>query len=81
MAKSFANSADPDQMPHSAASDLGLHYFATYPFRGLQTTMGYFSTKSCLADTHWNCQKVHFDANHSFLTFLLSGPIAVCTGR
>ena len=25
MAKLFANSADPDQMPHSAASDLGLH--------------------------------------------------------
>ena len=22
----FANSGDPDQMPHSAASDLGLHY-------------------------------------------------------
>ena len=27
MAKLFANSADPDQMPHSAASDLGLHDF------------------------------------------------------
>ena len=26
MAKLFANSGDPDQMPHSAASDLGLHY-------------------------------------------------------
>ena len=25
MAKLFANSADPDQTPHSAASDLGLH--------------------------------------------------------
>ena len=25
MAKPFANSGDPDQMPHSAASDLGLH--------------------------------------------------------
>ena len=25
MAKLFANSGDPDQMPHSAASDLGLH--------------------------------------------------------
>ena len=25
MAKLFANSEDPDQMPHSAASDLGLH--------------------------------------------------------
>ena len=25
MAKQFANSGDPDQMPRSAASDLGLH--------------------------------------------------------
>ena len=25
MAKLFANSEDPDQMPHSAVSDLGLH--------------------------------------------------------
>ena len=25
MAKIFANSGDPDQTPHSAASDLGLH--------------------------------------------------------
>ena len=26
MAKLFANSGDPDQMPHSVASDLGLHF-------------------------------------------------------
>ena len=26
MVELFANSGDPDQMPHSAASDLGLHY-------------------------------------------------------
>ena len=26
MVKLFANSEDPDQMPHSAASDLGLHF-------------------------------------------------------
>ena len=25
MAEAFANSEDPDQMPHSVASDLGLH--------------------------------------------------------
>ena len=25
MVKLFAKSGDPDQMPHSAASDLGLH--------------------------------------------------------
>ena len=28
MVKLFANSKDPDQMPHSAASDLGLHCLA-----------------------------------------------------
>ena len=27
MAKLFANNGDPDQMPRSAASDLGLHCF------------------------------------------------------
>ena len=26
MVELFANSGDPDQMPHSAVSDLGLHY-------------------------------------------------------
>ena len=34
MAEVFANSEDPDQMPHSAL-------FANYPFRGLPTTIGY----------------------------------------
>ena len=29
MAKLFANSGDPDQMPHSAAYDLGLHCLQT----------------------------------------------------
>ena len=33
MAKLFANSRDPDQMPHFAL-------FASYPFEGLQTKMG-----------------------------------------
>ena len=30
MAKLFANSGDPDQTPHSAASDLGLHCLPFY---------------------------------------------------
>ena len=34
-----ANSVDPDQVPHSAASDLDLQ-FPSYPFRGFQTKMG-----------------------------------------
>ena len=40
MTKLFVYSGDPDQTPRYAASDLGLHCFANYPFRGLQTTMG-----------------------------------------
>ena len=30
MAKLYANSGDPDQAPHSAASDPGLHLLANY---------------------------------------------------
>ena len=42
MAKLFANSGDPDQMPRSVASDLGLHClpitFYGYPdYNGLRT--------------------------------------------
>ena len=33
MVELFANSEDPDQMPHSAASDLDLHCLPIYPFR------------------------------------------------
>ena len=40
MAKLFANSGDPDQTPHSAASDLGLHYLPSTLFTGLPTTIG-----------------------------------------
>ena len=40
MVELFANSADPDQMQHSAASDLGLHCLPVTLLQGLQTTMG-----------------------------------------
>ena len=40
MVELFANSEDPDQMPHSAASDLGLHCLPVTQFRGLQSSMG-----------------------------------------
>ena len=44
MAKLFANSGDPDQTTHSAASDLGLHclsiMFVSYPIWGLHSKMG-----------------------------------------
>ena len=39
MAKLFANSGDPDQMPHSVASDLGLH-FLPVTLLGSPSTMG-----------------------------------------
>ena len=34
MAKPFANNGDPDQMPRSAASDLGMHSLPTAFFQG-----------------------------------------------
>ena len=39
MVELFANSGDPDQIPHSAATDLGA-LFVSYPIRGLQSSMG-----------------------------------------
>ena len=39
MIEVFTNNEDPDQMPHSEASDLGLHFWQL-PIRGLKTTMG-----------------------------------------
>ena len=41
MAKLFANNVDPDQTPHSVASDLGLHCLPITILWGLQTKMGY----------------------------------------
>ena len=35
----LANSGDPDQTPHYAASDLGLHCLPMYPFSGFPTTV------------------------------------------
>ena len=54
MAKLFANSEDPDQMPHSVASDLGL---LCLPFTLLPvppTTMGYGRLSPKEADSQWN---------------------------
>ena len=34
MVELFANSGDPDQMPHSAASELGLHCLPVNPLGG-----------------------------------------------
>ena len=34
----LANSADPDEMQHTAAFHLGLHCLSKYPFRGFQHT-------------------------------------------
>ena len=41
MAKLFANSGDPDQMPHSVAFDLGLHclqitFYGSPDYKGLK---------------------------------------------
>ena len=39
MVELFTNSGDPDQMPHSAASDLDLHFLPFNQFGGLQSSM------------------------------------------
>ena len=41
----LANSGDPDQMPHYAVSDLGLHCLPMHTFYGFPTTMGYCKKK------------------------------------
>ena len=38
----IANSAYPDEMPHIVAFHLGLHCLQKYPFRGFQSTKGYY---------------------------------------
>ena len=37
----LTNSADPDEMQHSAAFHLGLHCLQKYPFRGFLYTKGW----------------------------------------
>ena len=37
MVELFANSGEPDQMPHSVASDLGLHYLPITLFIGVSS--------------------------------------------
>ena len=54
----LANSADPDEMPHSAAFHLGLHCLPKYPvYKGLNNKMGQLM-KFC----YWLyiCAKLHF---------------------
>ena len=41
MVELFANSEDPDQMPHSAASDLGLHCLPITLFGFSRVNMAY----------------------------------------
>ena len=36
----FANSADPDEMPHDAAFHLDIHCLSKYPFRGFWSKQG-----------------------------------------
>ena len=52
----MANSVDPDQMPHSVASDLGLHCLQR-PF--CPNTYSYYgSLKKPGCYVHWTCQEV-----------------------
>ena len=45
MAKLFANSGDPDQMPYSAAADIGLFCLPKTTFGCLQTKVDLYGRK------------------------------------
>ena len=63
MAKLFANSGDPDQMPHSAASDLGLHclpitFYGSPDYNGLKdesNLVGHFVSSPREREKMSNC--------------------------
>ena len=63
MAKLFANSGDPDQTPHSVASDLGLHCLPITLLRvsRLQWVIQQILTRLCIRLTHMTEVKKHFD--------------------
>ena len=74
MAKLFENSGDPDQMLHSAASDLGSALFANYHFRGLQTKMGswlVFKKDQYKQSTQFVTQQAIFRHINRFVLFAL----------
>ena len=68
MAKLFENNADPDQTPHSATSDLGLHGFimTARPFNILRhcvdkTTHAFNIIAHCIDKfTHFSDKVTHF---------------------
>ena len=48
----LANSEDPDQMPHNAASDLGLHCLPMYPLLGFPDNNGLRILNLMLQETY-----------------------------
>ena len=65
MAKLFANSGDPDQTPHSAASDLGLHclpiifFYGSPDYNGLNPLV----TKVSFAEYIWAASEENVPSN------------------
>ena len=56
MVDQFANSGDPDQMPHSAASDLGLHclpiiFLRVSRLQSVNKCFKKFERQSCKTET------------------------------
>ena len=88
MAKLFANSEDPDQKPHSAASDLGLHCLPITPLRvsRLQWVKGPDQSENAQTDLGFCCSDIlkepfSHSSNHLFfrvLTFVLLIALACC---
>ena len=72
MAKLFANRGDPDQMPHSAASDLGLHCLpiTLLGISRLQWVKGYRGLPKAIKDKQPNWSFFSLCSFFVFLAFL-----------
>ena len=81
----LATSADPDQMPHNVASDLGLHYFGGWSggakvlcklsVPGRPTNLDYSRTRACCACSgcRWGMFGHFFSHLSCLFSFSLSG--------
>ena len=67
MAKLFANSGNPDHMPHSLASDLSLHCLSVtlLGVSRLKWVIGIFVFKLS------RCENIHFGSPHTSLLYSL----------
>ena len=83
MVKHFANNGDPDQMPHSVGSDLGLYSLPNIFLGGFQTKIGLAVNEICGQNVRIQrlfipflvhiCDKVQFLTLHIIMPLPLRG--------